>query len=515
MRQKIQDELDAAKTAAERNRRGQFSTPYELALDMLVYARELFPESASISFFDPGFGTGVFYSALLASFPSHRIERAEGFEIDSHYGEPALKLWRGTPLVLHSADFTLASPPQMESERYNLVICNPPYVRHHHILNGEKSRLQDLTKSIFGLKISGLAGLYCHFLALSHKWMMRDGVAGWLIPSEFMDVNYGKPVKTYLLTKVTLIRIHRFDPADVQFKDALVSSAVVWFRNAKPPPDHSVEFTFGGTLTDPGVSKRVPTKLLLDEAKWTRYPRASRRKESFHTTLGHFFDIRRGVATGDNSFFVLDKGKIKDLGLALRLFRPVLPSPRLLKVDEIFPDDQGYPDVVPQLFLLDCRLTPDVIKARYPGLWKYLELGRKNGVADKYLCRHRSLWYLQEIRPSSPFICTYMGRAGTHRASPFRFILNHTDAIVTNSYHILYPQPEVSKALHRDPALARRIWNVLNSIPPDAIHGEGRVYGGGLHKIEPHELSNVPAREISRLLSEVISNNRGQLELFA
>jgi adenine-specific DNA-methyltransferase len=33
-----------------------------------------------------------------------------------------------------------------------------------------------------------------------------------LIPSEFMDVKYGGPLKQYLLDKVTLLRIHRFDP---------------------------------------------------------------------------------------------------------------------------------------------------------------------------------------------------------------------------------------------------------------------------------------------------------------
>jgi hypothetical protein len=46
-----------------------------------------------------------------------------------------------------------------------------------------------------------------------------------------MDVNYGKAVKHYLLSRVTLLHIHRFDPNGVQFADALVSSAVVWFRN--------------------------------------------------------------------------------------------------------------------------------------------------------------------------------------------------------------------------------------------------------------------------------------------
>ncbi len=94
------------------------------------------------------------------------------------------------------------------------------------------------------MRLSGLAGLHCHFMAISHQWMKDGGVAGWLIPSGFMDVNYGVEMKRYLLERVTLMRIHRFDPDDVQFDDALVSSSVVWFKNAPPPVGHKVEFTF-------------------------------------------------------------------------------------------------------------------------------------------------------------------------------------------------------------------------------------------------------------------------------
>ena len=102
----------------------------------------------------------------------------------------------------------------------------------------------------------------------------EGGVAGWLIPSEFMDVNYGQAVKRYLLDRVTLLRIHRFDPNDVQFSDALVSSAVVWFRKTPPPQDHAVTFTFGGTLLNL-MSREVSSSALAHEPKWTRFPAAA------------------------------------------------------------------------------------------------------------------------------------------------------------------------------------------------------------------------------------------------
>ena len=96
------------------------------------------------------------------------------------------------------------------------------------------------------MEISGLAGLYCYFLLLCHDWMEEQGLAIWLIPSEFMDVNYGVTLRRYLTERVTLLHIHRFCPTDVQFTDALVSSAVVVFRKTLPSPRHRVRFSFAG-----------------------------------------------------------------------------------------------------------------------------------------------------------------------------------------------------------------------------------------------------------------------------
>jgi len=179
----LQASLDAEKTQAERNRLSQFATPTALAEDILRYAATLLSPAAKVCFLDPAIGTGSFYSALLKVFPKQRIAEALGFELDPHYGTPAAQLWKDTDLKLKLADFTHAEP----SPRFNLVICNPPYVRHHHLNNGEKTRLQFRTQQASGVKISGLSGLYCHFLGLSLGWMAEGGVAGWLIPSEFMD----------------------------------------------------------------------------------------------------------------------------------------------------------------------------------------------------------------------------------------------------------------------------------------------------------------------------------------
>ena len=118
------------------------------------------------------------------------------------------------PLPFESVDF---------SDRYVLVVSRE-----------DKERLYVLTRKMTGVEVSGLAGLYVYFLLLATAWIEDDGIAAWLIPSEFMDVNYGAALKGFLADRVTLIRAHRFDPDDVQFGDALVSSVVLVFRKQLP-----------------------------------------------------------------------------------------------------------------------------------------------------------------------------------------------------------------------------------------------------------------------------------------
>lgn len=489
-RSALQETIDNSKDIEERRKLGQFSTPIDLAKEIVSYGLTLLL-TKEISFLEPCVGSGAFYSALLSVAQNSTIQNATGIELDVDYFECASRLWNGSGINLINADFAKIAPNGL----YNFVITNPPYVRHHYISQESKLYLAEVGNKETGISLSGLAGLYCHFILLAHKWLAPKAICGWLIPSEFMDVNYGTAIKEYLLNKVHLLRIHRYAPENSLFSDALVSSCVVWFKNEVLDYDYEVEFSYGGTHENPIISRQVTKYELLKERKWTRFPEKEIRNDDIsEITLGDFFDIKRGLATGDNNFFILNQEKIDELGIDMSFFKPILPSPRYLKTDLVNTDGEGKPQIEPQYFLLDCELPEQEVKDNFPATWDYLQTGIEK-TSKKYLCKSRKKWYWQEQRIATRFLCSYMGR-GKNNGSPIRFILNLSEAIVTNSYLMLYPKPALQKAISKDPDSVYRIWEMLKKISGAEIEEEGRVYGGGLKKIEPKELAKVPCGDL-------------------
>ena len=487
-RQEEQTRLDCLKTATERNKWGQFATPTPLAVSLTRYARTLMGDRA-VRFLDPAVGTGSFFSALSNVYAPEQISAATGIELDPLFADAARNLWGNSGLNILQADFTRQKPP---AQGFNLVLTNPPYVRHHHLAGDEKDRLKTQLARSLHLPISGLAGLYCYFLLHAHDWMEEDGLAVWLIPSEFMDVNYGATLRRYLSERVTLLHIHRFCPTDVQFTDALVSSAVVIFRKSPPQPGHAIRFSFAGPIEQPQHEALVPVEVVRNSRKWTQFPQTTTVRNREELNLGDLFTIKRGLATGANSFFILTEAQVKEWKIPRSFVKPILPGPRHVTQDIIEALPSGAPDVSPRLYLLDCNEAEDRIKAQWPRFHEYLEHGREQGIAAAYLASHRAPWYSQEQRPPAPFLCTYMGRSrnGNH---PFRFIWNRSQATAHNVYLMLYPKGRLREALMQHSELAPQVFEALRRITPAQLLSEGRVYGGGLHKVEPKELARVAA----------------------
>jgi len=482
---------DDGKNAEERNKSGQFSTPFSVACQIVSRALNELPSESSIAFLEPALGSGVFFSALLRNARSARIVSATGCEIDPAYGDIAQALWSPSGLHVLSCDFIKFASDPTNFGKFSLLCTNPPYVRHHHLEPELKVRLQSQVLQRLGLQASGLSGLYVYFVLLADALLADGAVASWLLPAEFLYVNYGRVLREYLTSRVTLLSVHHFDPDDVQFDDALVSSCIVTYRKAAPARDSTCEMSYGGNYLDPQQKKTVPCSELARLSKWTMPHFGAETLPSDTLRLKDVFSVRRGIATGANDFFIIDRETAIKYDIPDVYLKPILPSPRYIQGSVIESDSDGLPQVTNFRYLLDCTISPGQVRERHPGLWAYLEEGVAKGIHQGCLCAQREVWYFQEKREPAPFLASYMGRASSRRECPIRFFVNFSSAIVTNVFLNLYPTLELSECLAGARDRMLELGCALNSVPAEYVLQAGRAYGGGLHKIEPKELLEV------------------------
>ncbi len=93
-----------------------------------------------------------------------------------------------------------------------------------------------------------------------------------------------------------------------------------------------------------------------------------------------------------------------------------------------------------------------------------------------------------------------MRRGNSEHTAPFRFILNHANAIATNSYLMPYPKDFLSDVITQSPDILHKVWEILTNITASDLECEGRIYGGGLKKIDPKELAYVKCHRLAELL---------------
>ena len=68
------------------------------------------------------------------------------------------------------------------------------------------------------------------------------------------------------------------------------------------------------------------------------------------------------------------------------------------------------------------------------------------------------------------------------------FVRNRNRAVADNTWLCLYPRQPMSEAE------LDGWWRRLSALPTEALTHIGRVYGGGLHKLEPGELAALRLR---------------------
>jgi len=231
-------EIEYTNTTDAKCRRalGQFFTPFEVAAFMSEWL--LSGPGNDLNILDPAAGFGIFERAI------HLQNNEMGKKLSFDLWEIDEKIAEALTLIIQDMGITgdLVVGDFLSGEwsvRYDGIIANPPYSKHHHI--EDKSKVyQDIRVHTF-FKFSIQTNIYCWFLVKALNLLADGGRLAFIIPSEFQNANYGEKVKSYLLETGLIRSLINVDFRESVFDSALTTSIIVLAEKSEEKFD-SIDF---------------------------------------------------------------------------------------------------------------------------------------------------------------------------------------------------------------------------------------------------------------------------------
>ena len=470
-------ESDYSNTVSREHRKkfAQFFTPYSIAELM---AKWLLGNENLHTVLEPAFGLGIFSRALLSKKNDIQIK---GFEIDSLIFEKAKKEFSGTERINLLLEDYMYNDWQNE---YDGIICNPPYFKFHDYDN--KNVLKEIETNL-KCKLNGFTNLYTLFLLKSIHQLKPDGRCAYLIPSEFLNSDYGKLVKTHLLKTGTLRHIIVFDFEENIFDEALTTASIILCANDNETD--KVQFTNIKSVTQLNTIEKLIADYpqqsdnsetysfseLNPECKWKIYyqPQNGHKFKNL-VPFSTYAKVVRGIATGANNYFSFNLSKARKYNIDEQYLLPCVCHS--VDVQGNFFTKENFEELKQKdknVFLINA------VNSENENVTKYLIKGEQEKINKKFLTANRNPWYSLEKRPPAPIWVSVFNRTG------LRFIRNEANVSNLTTFHCIYPQSNMFANISIDLLFAYLMTDTARQIFED----NSREYGNGLQKFEPNDLN--------------------------
>ena len=455
---------------------GQHWTPNWVAKAMVAYGKAIAPGSM----LDPAVGQGVF--PLWAKKLGLDLVFT-GFETDPGVIQQIPDSSIRKRVI--QGDFLTSN---IETS-FDFIVANPPYVRHHHLSKSYKIHLSRLTERVLGHYIDRRAGLHVYFLIKALSLLKPGGRLSFILPADTFEGVFANPLWEWIAKHYKIDAVVTFQPSASPFPELDVNPVIVflqrkgpektlrWVRVLSRGTGDLYEFV-ASNFNNWGPDLKVVIRL-TNEATNTGLTRPPQ-PLSPGIRLGDLVSVKRGIATGDNSFFLFNKARLKEYSLlgAKDFLVPVVAKTRYLRGLAFTQSDfakleaSGKPVYILSPDSRPIEEFPKVVQ-------DYLLLGEKRGITKKYTLANRKPWYKMEKREKPDFFFAYLGR------NQPRFVRNLTDAVPLSTVFAVYSH-------EKDEHFLRQLLLVLNH--PLTLRGlvyVAKSYGRGALKAEPKQLEKL------------------------
>lgn len=439
--------------------KGIYYTPKGLA-EFLV--RPLIDRS-NLTIFDPAFGEGSLLLSAEKIFNATK-GRTNGnlklFGCDIH---PVNGLLEHLPISnLLALDFF----EYPMTNKFDVILMNPPYIRHHLIGRTKIEKYQKLISNICHL--DSKSDLWTYFLVKSIAHLKKGGGVGAILPWSFLQADYSRNIRIWLseiFGKITVLAL-----GAEYFNNAKERVVLVWLKDYGKPCQ-SVKIDFSKRINDNikyeniVVDQWVSDKVVFHRNDDSESIISSYVHDFGFSTFDNWADVKIGVVTGADYYFILSDTSAREIGASKK---------HLIR---IYTNSKGFRG------FYNNGLTPPnellvLNKANAHKYDEYIKKGEEKGYHLRSHSLRRNPWYSVTIGETPDAFFPY-------RISNLPYLIrNDGKAQSTNSVHRIYFK-------NLSETETKWIQVSLLSVPGQlSIERESKTYGRGMLKIEPKSLKN-------------------------
>ncbi|WP_197705458.1 Eco57I restriction-modification methylase domain-containing protein, partial [Dolichospermum compactum] len=200
--------------------KGQFWTPEWVTKAMISY---IVKDTDLV--FDPAAGKGAFLNALLQINPSINYY---GIDIDKYVLED--EIYQKNSCFVELRDF-IKNPPQ---KKFNAIIANPPYIRHHRIDEKMKQFLKELFIKITGFTIDGRAGYHIYFFVQALNLLDKNGRLAFIMPADTCEGIFAQKLWQWITKNYCLECVVTFHENATPFPKVDTNAIIFFIKKSEP-----------------------------------------------------------------------------------------------------------------------------------------------------------------------------------------------------------------------------------------------------------------------------------------
>ncbi len=467
---------------------------------------------------DPASGDGVFLKAAyrrlreLGARPKDASCNIYGVEPDVHRWADSLRSWPAGAQCPDNHVFNREFLSVLaESDRaitgMDAIVGNPPYIRANRLSEDGIKLSTELTKQCAGVDLPKTASSWASYVICSAQLLNEDGRFAMVLPVELLSTAYAQPVREFLQS--------RFKNMIFVFFDKTVFSRIqqdVFLLLASNEPPFGVKRVhirdakdLAWVVLDKAETAPVGADWLSD--KWTHLLTDCRTmtllsalvEDNRACPFEELASIRLGQVTGKNEFFLLDTDTITRYSIGQQWLVPMVSKASAIPGAVLTTADKRRHEAMgDRCFALAIPSTANVNRDKC--LLSYLEHGKREGHDHGHKCRTRCPWYSIPMQPPPDAFLTYMS------GDRVRLVLNSAGMNSTNTIHNIVFNRRLNSAKRK--AVIAGFYSSLTALSAELV---GRVYGGGVLKLELNEARRVLLPRIDTFSQEHISDLCGLL----